>query len=229
MLHRGLPATVVPSPVHDGPTLPCTYNVPNSVCDNLLCAVCSITKATRQNPPKGKTHSLPHFLVLKTNDLSPSDRVNCDHYLSPIPGCVIHPSGWSSPRDGYIGGTIYKTITAADTISGKLLFEHEAADVNVKVQAYHSDMACSTLLKFVTTAKFLLSFSGVGTHHQNSIAEHAIRRVTSMACASMLHAALHWPHQKFITLWPFAMTYAIWVHNQLPAYGNGWTHEELWA
>ena len=74
--------------------------------------------------------------------------MSCDHYLSPIPGRVIDPSGWSSPHDGYMGGTIYvdhasgyiyhhpqKTITAANTIRGKLLFEHDATNVNVEVKA----------------------------------------------------------------------------------------------
>jgi hypothetical protein len=32
--------------LRDGAFLPCTYNVPNSVCDNLLCAACQISKAT---------------------------------------------------------------------------------------------------------------------------------------------------------------------------------------
>lgn len=33
---------------------------------------------------------------------------------------------------------------------------------------------------------------------------------------------------KFITLWLFAMNYAISGHNQVPSCGNGWSYEELW-
>lgn len=36
--------------VRDGPYLPCTYNMPNAVCDHLLCAACVISKATRRKP-----------------------------------------------------------------------------------------------------------------------------------------------------------------------------------
>lgn len=106
--------------------------------------------------------------------------MSCDHNLSPVPGCVIHPSGWSSLHDGYVGGTIYvdyasgyiyhcpqKTITAADIICGKLSFEHEAAKVNVKVKAYNSDNNVFNSFKFCNHCNGLgqwQSFSGVGAH-----------------------------------------------------------------
>jgi hypothetical protein len=73
----------------------------------------------------------------------------------------------------------------------------------------------------------VLSFSGVGAHHQNGIAERAIQTVTNMARACMFHAQLHWPERSFIDLWPLAMTYAIWVYNKMPHNGAGLSPEEL--
>jgi hypothetical protein len=32
-------------PLHEGRVLPCTYNVPDDVCDDLLCEVCENAKA----------------------------------------------------------------------------------------------------------------------------------------------------------------------------------------
>jgi hypothetical protein len=36
--------------LRDGPYLPCKYNIPNAVCNNFLCAACTISKATRRKP-----------------------------------------------------------------------------------------------------------------------------------------------------------------------------------
>jgi hypothetical protein len=80
-------------------------------------------------------------MVLKEGDLQPGDRISCDHYISPVPGRVVAASGYSSSRHGHTCGTIYvdhasgfvfvrnqKSVSAKDTIRGKLLFEREAAD-----------------------------------------------------------------------------------------------------
>jgi transposase InsO family protein len=74
-----------------------------------------------------------------------------------------------------------------------------------------------------------IRFSGVGAHHQNGITERAIRTVTNMARANMLHATLHWPDRSFIDLWPLAMSYAVWVYNKLPQHGVSLSPEELFS
>ena len=54
--------------LRDGPLLSCTYNVPNTACDNLLCAACEISKATRRSPTIRSTHSAPPaHMLLKEN------------------------------------------------------------------------------------------------------------------------------------------------------------------
>jgi hypothetical protein len=37
----------------------------------------------------------------------------------------------------------------------------------------------------------------------------------------MLHAALKWPDQYDKTLWPLAMTYAVYLHNNTPRTQDG--------
>jgi hypothetical protein len=48
------------------------------------------------------------------------------------------------------------------------------------------------------------------------VAERSIKTVTSLARAMLLHMAFHWPGQADLTLWSFALNYAIYIWNHLP-------------
>jgi hypothetical protein len=50
-----------------------------------------------------------------------------------------------------------------------------------------------------------------------------------MARANMLHATVCWPERLLIDCWPFAMSYAIWIHNRLPPHGYGLSPDEVWS
>lgn len=75
--------------LRDGPFLPCKYNVPNAVSDNLLCAACAISKATRRKPTIRTAGRQIKEMILKENHLQPGDCVSCDHYISPVLGRVV--------------------------------------------------------------------------------------------------------------------------------------------
>eukprot|EP00804_Cyclotella_cryptica_P027788 CCRYP_009212-RA/>CCRYP_009212-RA protein AED:0.44 eAED:0.14 QI:0/-1/0/1/-1/1/1/0/824 len=233
-------------PLHWGHFLPCTYNVPNAVCDHLLCGACECAKAKRRRPRVvGASAGATRSMVLKQNHLHPGDCLSCDHYISPIPGRVVAPSGYSSTRHGYVGGTIYvdhasgwifhspqKSLNAADTIRGKLLLEREAAELDIQIKALHSDNGVFNSAEFrqhCDSYRQRLSFSGVGAHHQNGVAERSIQAIANMARASMRHASLRWPDRPILDLWPLAMSYAIWVDNQLPPSGAGLSPDERWS
>ena len=64
--------------------------------------------------------------------------------------------------------------------------------------------------------KQLIKYSGVGAHHQNGVAERSIRTVSESARSMLIHSALHWPDETDISLWPFAMNYAVYIYNRLP-------------
>ena len=37
-----------------------------------------------------------------------------------------------------------------------------------------------------------------------------------MARAMLLHLRVHWPDEFDSSLWPFALSYAVWIYNRLP-------------
>ena len=60
-----------------------------------------------------------------------------------------------------------------------------------------------------------MTYCGTGAHHQNE-AERAIQTVTRWARTLIIDAAIHWPDEVDLDLWPMAMTHAVWVWNHLP-------------
>ena len=65
-----------------------------------------------------------------------------------------------------------------------------------------------------------MTYSGVGAHGQNGVAERAIQTVTHSARTMMLHQALLWPDQFDMRLWPFALEHAAHLWNNLPKTGD---------
>lgn len=61
-----------------------------------------------------------------------------------------------------------------------------------------------------------IELCGVGAHHQNGIAERAIRTVSESARTMMLHASIHWPGTVTLDLWPMAVEYAAYLYNVMP-------------
>jgi hypothetical protein len=60
------------------------------------------------------------------------------------------------------------------------------------------------------------TFSGVGAHTQNGIAERYICTLTESAHTMLLHSMAIWPKQIITSFWTFAMTYAVHIHNASP-------------
>jgi hypothetical protein len=73
------------------------------------------------------------------------------------------------------------------------------------------------------------TFSGVGAHHQNGVAECNIKTVVQWAWANMLYFAHHWPSKANVCFWPQAIEYALWVFNRMPNLENGLSPNELWS
>ena len=231
--------------IRDAAILPCTFNVPSATCDGLLCAACATAKAARRSPTIRPTTKAPDKeMILKKGDVAPGDRISCDHFISPVKGRVVNAKGYSSSNHGVTCGTLYadhatgwifvhnqKSTEAPETIRGKLLLEREASDAGVRIRKYHADNGVFSSVRFKEHCEKLnqkLSFSGVGAKFQNGVAERGIQTVSNMARANMLHATMRWPGRKFLDLWPFAIQYAVWVHNHLPPNGAGWSPTELW-
>jgi hypothetical protein len=111
-------------------------------------------------------------------------------------------------------------------------FERDAMTSGVRIQGYHADdvpFNSEAWRLDVESTGQELSLSGTGAHHQNGVAERAIRTVVSWARAMLLHAVLHWPEQADLTLWPFALEYAIFIWNKLPKQKSRMSPEEIFS
>ncbi|MGH7974286.1 MAG: hypothetical protein ACREBR_02075 [bacterium] len=169
---------------------------------------------------------------LKAGDLRPGDRISVDSYETRVKGRRKTSRGQTKDSDMFCGGTIFcdhassfidvrhqVTLGAHDTVRSKQLFERVAYTHGVQVKAYHADNGIFTSHQFKQHLEDQaqdLSLSGVGAHHQNGVAERAIKTVVASARTMMLHAALRWPEEKDESLWPLALCYAAYIHNITP-------------
>ncbi len=100
------------------------------------------------------------------------------------------------------------------------------------MQMYHADNAPFRAEEFVrdcTNKEQKIDYSGVGAHHQNGVAERAIRTVTSWARTMMLHQVIHWPIEARLDLWPYALNQAIYLLNHMPKRGTRMSPIELFT
>ena len=225
----------------------------------LKCAACLTAKAQVRTPKSDKqhyndqklrkfTHGLEkgtnfNFKSLKSGHLQPGDCISADHYISAKEGRLPHTFG--RERQGYTCGTLFVdhasgkvfnfcqlTTASSDTIRSKHQLEVLARQEGFSIQEYHSDngtFASAAYKADCASQSQKCSFSGVGAHHQNGVAERNIRTIAQWARASMLHLAMHWPQVASIKLWPMAMDYAVWVFNRLPNLESGLSPNEIWS
>ena len=65
-----------------------------------------------------------------------------------------------------------------------------------------------------------IQYCGTNAHHQNGVAERAIRTISNMARAMILHAASHWKQEIDSSIWPMTVHYATYVYNNIPRSNN---------
>ena len=104
-------------------------------------------------------------------------------------------------------------------------FELLCRDHGVIPQSYLSDNAKNFTAKEFSERfslfKQVIWFAGVGAHHHNGNAERAICTIMSIARTMMLHSAIHWPEVTDSTLWPMAVSHAVYLHNHMPNLKTG--------
>ena len=74
-----------------------------------------------------------------------------------------------------------------------------------------------------------MSYSGVGTHGKNGVAERVIQTVVTSARIIMLHQALLWTEQFDMRLWSFALQYAAYLWNHCPNVDSGIAPLEIYT
>ena len=89
---------------------------------------------------------------------------------------------------------------------------------NVRVQSYRADngrFAEKAFQDEVAHCNQVITYCGVGAHHQNGSIERYIGKITSRARVMILHAKRFWPEAITPMLWPFAISTAIDLENAL--------------
>ena len=142
-------------------------------------------------------------------------------------GRLPDTKGQEAESDKLCGGTIavdhasgkkwvhhQVSLRAGETLKGKHKIEYDFNTIGRKVLQYHSDNGIFKSKEFQPVLKMhnqTIDFSGVGAHHQNGVAERAIRTIVEWARTLIIHRAMHWPEEARLDLWPFAMNYSVWL------------------
>lgn len=107
------------------------------------------------------------------------------------------------------------------------------ADHGVIPQKYLSDNGLAFSSKEFSThlQKFrqIIRFAGVGAHHHNGCAERAIQMIMSISRTMMPHTAIHWPDVSDSSLWPMAVTHAVYIWNHVPNTETGISPSNLFT
>ena len=238
-----------------GTFLPCQTLTPTCDTTGFKCLACVCAKAQKRSSTStarhdpDRLHSVPSQplerseMTLKRGHIKPGDCLSADHYLSPISGRLY--TSFGRERQGYTCGTLFVdhasgkifnfpqfSTNAMDTIDSKRKLERCANEEGILVKAYHSDNGVFASDAFKNECQQhgqKLTFSGVGAHHQNGVAERNIKTISQWARANMLHAAYHWHEHANVKLWPQAVDYAAWVFNRLPSAKTGLSPNDLWS
>ncbi len=208
------------------------------------CASCQYGKQER-NPKPGATQKRDQRGILKKDKLEPGDLIFSDQYESRVQGRVFNARGSAVHSQKIVGGTLFcdaasgrisvhnqVSLAASDTIASKLKFERDAGSAGVAVKHYCTDNGTYTATDFLEELDKkdqTIRLSGVGAHHQNGVAENAIKNVVRTARTMMIHAALRWPEQADKKLWPMALQHAVFLHNHTPRQDTQLSPEELWC
>ena len=113
------------------------------------------------------------------------------------------------------------STAAEETIQGKEKFEKLMRSYGRPVQAYHADngiFAGNEWRRHCEGQGQMLTFAGVGAHHQNEIAERKIQDLQDLSRAMLIHAKFKWPGAVTDNLWPYAIRMAGDVLNNSPTF-----------
>ena len=136
-------------------------------------------------------------MKLKQSHLSPDDSVSMNQYISRTPGRLPRTKVRVKKKFKYSGGTIFinhassfvyinhqVSLTAGSTLISKQKFEQICTDHGIKVKEYHTNnvpFGYKAFMENIDLNHQKIKFSGIGAHHQNGIAERAIKTITQLA------------------------------------------------
>ena len=197
-----------------------------TTCSIPMCKSCIAGKGKCKGlKSTSKVPNPAHHDVIKKEDLIPGERVSCDQYECRIKGRLPYTKGKEDAPKMYVGGTLFVdhatsfikiynqvSLGATDIVRSKELYEQNAMELGVKVKKYHGDNGIFKSRAYKDNLELRhqeMSYSGVGAHGQNGVAERAIQTMVHSSRTMMLHQALLWPEHFDMRLWPFAMEHAV--------------------
>jgi hypothetical protein len=101
-----------------------------------------------------------------------------------------------------------RDLTLDETILAKHACDQFLSNLGVTSKAYHADNGCFADKGFCddcTSCNQVITFCGIGSHHQNGIAERKIKELALGAQPLLLHAKRMLTEYISTILWPFAL------------------------
>ena len=207
-----------------------------------LCSSCLFGKSHhRPTRAKGK-NNIKH--IRKPTDNKPGKNTSIDHMISAQPGLIPQITGkltlarfyaaciFVDHFSSYIYVHLCQGTTAMETREAKLAYERHCRRFDVDVLSYHGDNGRFAEKTFKNSCEEMnqsISFCGVGAHHQNGIAESAIKHLTLTARTLLLHAQTLWPEAIITMLWPYALKAASKQMNTIDLLRDDKTREQLFS
>ena len=215
-----------------------------TTCDLPKCEACQYAKQKQRVPPSRFQKPNPDNLGGQSEDiLEPGRKVSCDFYEVKKRGRLPKTQGKESPDLQYYGGVIFcdvaskfiyienlTNLTMTFAVKAKHSLERFAETHGVKIREYVADNGF-TAKEFTTdieNQRQVLSLSGVGAQHQNRV-ERSIQTIFNWSRAMLLHFVMHWPQEAKLSLWPYAVSYAVWLWNNMPEASTRLSPQEIFS
>ena len=173
----------------------------------------------------------------------PGQRIHVDQLVSPTPGFIAHLTGKLTLQrykyatvfvDAFSGfGYVHlqKTASAEETIEAKKAFESLAAQDNIIIRHYHADNGVFRANRWIDECNKngqRCTFTPVGAHHDNGLAEKRIRDLQELTRA--FHVSVRWTTTAIrANLWPYALRMANQVINNTTSPSSGLSYSQVFT
>jgi hypothetical protein len=175
----------------------------------------------------GQAHKRPWQSKLKQKhpicnptDNAPGKKASLDQMVSAQP-CLIPQMSGSLTNLSIMTAMVFvdhfsdqvyvylmKDLMLSETLLAKQAYECFLALLDVESKAYHADNGCFADKGFrddCTSSNQMITFCGLGSHHQNGIAECKIKDITLGGRTLLLHVKYMFPKYISTILLPFAV------------------------
>ncbi len=182
-----------------------------------ICVLCLFGQA-HKCPWRSKSKEI--HPIWKKSDDHPGARASFNHLVSVQPSLIPQISGkltclqinGATVIVDHYSDHVYiflmHNLLLDDTLLAKHAYECFLSSIRVTAKAYHANngrFADKCFKDDCATSNQSITFCGVGSHHQNGIAERKIKEITLGAQTLLLHAKRMLPEYILTILWPFSL------------------------